>query len=302
MDETITRQLSRYAGSMSRRDMMRGLAMAAAAHATTGIATAQQRFNWAPLVDHIQINSDDVPRSREFYQKVMGLDLLRVGPPNDAECCPDESAFFGVGTRLILAIRKRPGRNIDHWSLLMNEFDQAAVIAELERRGSGPANHDLPGFYAADPDNVMMQFMGQPGPAGPTPPPPTAKGSLMTFEWAPLIDHMQINATDVKQSTEFYQKVLGLDLLRVGPPNDRDCCPDESAFFGVGKRLILAVRKAEPEATFDHYALLMNNFDRETVTKEFKARGVETKADRSGFHVVDPDGIKVQLMGQPGPA
>jgi catechol 2,3-dioxygenase-like lactoylglutathione lyase family enzyme len=278
--------------------------MAAAAHATAGVARvqAQQGFNWAPLVDHIQINSDDVPRSMEFYQKVMGLDLLRVGPPNDPQCCPDESAFFGVGTRLILAIRKRPGRNIDHWSLLMKGFDQAAVTAELKRRGSGPATHDLPGFYAADPDNVFVQLMGRPGPAGPTPPPPTAKGSSMTFQWAPLIDHMQINSNDVRRSTEYYQKVLGLDLLRVGPPNDRDCCPDESAFFGVGKRLILAVRKAEPAATFDHYALLMNNFDREAVTKEFKARGVETKADRSGFHVVDPDGIKVQLMGQPGPA
>ena len=300
----MTSMLRRSVGSMSRRDMIRGLAMAAAAHATSGVARAQtgQRFQWAPLVDHIQINSDDVPASTDFYRRVMGLDLLRVGPPNDPDCCAEESAFFGVGSRLILAIRKRPGQNIDHWALLMNNFDQDAVIAELKRRGSGPGTHDLGGFYAADPDNVFVQLMGQPGPAGPTPPPPTVKGSTMTFEWAPLIDHMQINSNDVKRSTKYYTEVLGLDLLRVGPPNDRDCCPDESAFFGVGKRLILAVRKAEPAPMLDHYALLMNNFDREAVTKEFKARGVETHLDQSGFHVVDPDGVKVQLMGQPGPA
>lgn len=123
------------------------------------------------------------------------------------------------------------------------------------------------------------------------------------FQWAPLIDHVQINSQNVRASTEFYQKVLGLDLLRLGPPNDRNCCPDESAFFGVGKRLILAVRKAEPVGVIHHWALLMNNFDQAAVAKELKARGIETASNpATGFHVVDPDGSKIQLMGQPGPA
>ena len=133
----------------------------------------------------------------------------------------------------------------------------------------------------------------------------TASGQSagMKFDWAPLIDHVQVNASDVRKSAEFYQKVLGLDLLRVGPPNDRNCCPDTSAFFGVGKRLILAVRGNKPAGMIHHWALLMNNFDREAVTRELKARGIEPRMNpESGFHVVDPDGVEVQLMGQPGPA
>lgn len=75
-------------------------------------------------------------------------------------------------------------------------------------------------------------------------------------------------------------KVLGLDLLRVGPPNNRECCPDESSFFGVGKRLILAIRKAKPAPTIDHYALLMTNFNKDAVIKELGARGASTRKTR----------------------
>lgn len=232
---------------------------------------------------------------------MLGLDLLRVGPPNDPNCCPGDSAFFGVGSRLIIAIRKLPGRNIDHWSLMMKGFNQAAFTDEIARRGSSVAKHALPGFYVADPDGILIQMMGQPGPAGDKPPTPPPPGGSMKFEWAPLIDHMQINTDNVRRSTEYFQKVLGLDLLRVGPPNNRNCCPDESAFFGVGKRLILAIRKAQPAPMLDHYALLMTNYNKEAVTKELIARGATPKEDQTGYHVVDPDGIKIQIMGQPGP-
>ena len=113
---------------------------------------------------------------------------------------------------------------------------------------------------------------------------------------------MQINAADVRKSTEFYQKGLGLDLLRVGPPNDRDCCPDTSEFLGVGKRLVMAIRKNEPAGLTHHWALLMNGYDQAKVTAELKRRGIEPRmTPESGFHVVDPDGVEIQLMGQPGP-
>jgi catechol 2,3-dioxygenase-like lactoylglutathione lyase family enzyme len=291
------------AGTLSRRALIRGAVALGAGWAAGPLLRAQSPapFVWEPLVDHIQINSDDPRKSAEFYQKVMGLNLLRVGPPNDPECCPDRDAFFGVGERLILAIRKLPGRNIDHWALMTKGFKQEEFTAALKQRGAEPAKHELPGYYIQDPDGVLCQIMGQPGPPGKKPAAPAPAGVNMKFEWAPLIDHMQINSQNVRKLTEYYQKVVGLDLLRVGPPNNRDCCPDESAFFGVGKRLILAIRKGGAPA-LDHYALLMTNFNKDAVTKELIARGVTPKEDASGFHVVDPDGVKIQIMGQPGPA
>jgi catechol 2,3-dioxygenase-like lactoylglutathione lyase family enzyme len=230
--------------------------------------------------------------------------LLRTGPPNDPACCPDDSAFFGVGNRLVLAIRKRAGRNLDHYSLMLSGRDQRAFAADLAARGGGLATHDLAGVYVRDPDGVLVQVMTQPGPGSQVPlteAPPAPGG--MRFEWEPLVDHVQVSSEDVRRATAYYRDVLGLNLLRVGPPNNRDCCPDESAFFGVGTRLVLAIRKQSPGRTLDHYALLMKNFNRDAVTKELAARGAIAKqSPETGFYVEDPDGIKVQLMGAPGPA
>jgi catechol 2,3-dioxygenase-like lactoylglutathione lyase family enzyme len=259
---------------------------------------------WAPFIDHVQINSDDVRRSTVFYRNVLGLQLLRTGPANAPACCPEESAFLGVGPRLVLAIRKRPGRNLDHYGLLRKGLSQSEFAEQLKRRGGNVATHDLPGVYLRDPDGILVQIMNQPGPSGPdaqTVAPPT-QGS-MRFEWEPLVDHVQVSSEDVRRATAYYRDIVGLDLLRVGPPNDRACCPDESAFFGVGSRLVLAIRKQSPGRTLDHYALLMKNFNREAVVKELMARGATSKqSPETGFYVEDPDGIKIQIMGAPGPA
>jgi len=273
---------------------------------------AQTPLEWAPFIDHVQVNSDDVPRSAEFYQRVLGLQLLRTGPPNAPSCCPDDSAFLGVGDRLVLAIRKRPGRNLDHYSLMLSGLDRRAFAAQLTERGGRLATHDLPGDYVRDPDGILVQVMSAPAQGGaPTPAPtaaPTAAAppsatDAMRFDWQPLIDHVQVSSQDVRQATAYYRDVLGLSLLRVGPPNDRNCCPDESAFFGVGTRLVLAIRKQSPGRTLDHYALLMRNFNRDAVAKELAARGAVSKqSPETGFYVEDPDGIKVQIMGAPGPA
>lgn len=261
---------------------------------------AQAALEWAPLIDHVQINSDDVRRSAEFYQRVLGLQLLRTGPANDPTCCPDESAFFGVGRQLILAIRKRPGRSLDHYSLRLSGPDLRSFATRVMDRGGQMATHDLPGEYVRDPDGILVQVMS------PRPVTPEASPSLAAatpFDWQPLIDHVQVSSQDVRRATAYYRDVLGLTLLRVGPPGDRNCCPDESAFFGVGTRLVLAIRKQSPGRTLDHYALLMKNFNRDAVTKELAARGAVAKqSPETGFYVEDPDGIKVQIMGAPGPA
>lgn len=108
------------------------------------------------------------------------------------------------------------------------------------------------------------------------------------------IDHVQVNAANVRKSTEFYQKVLGLSVLRVGPANNPTCCPDESAFMGVGKDLMIAIRKATPTTPagqIDHFGFRCKDFNTESMTKTLAARG----AKFSGSYVIDPDGCKVQL-------
>ena|SRR6185436_12427251 len=168
MESLISGLLKRYEnGGLSRRELVSGLAMLAAGAATAGTAEAQapKPIPWSPLIDHIQINSADPRKSAEFYQKVMGLELLRVGPAGpDRNCCPERDAFLGVGKRLILAIRKRdPVGAIDHWAMLAPGYKRETFVAMLKERGGELVKHDLGGDYVKDPDGVLCQLMGAPG-------------------------------------------------------------------------------------------------------------------------------------------
>ena len=168
MELTIANLLKRYeTGGVTRRELVRSLTLIATGTAAT-TASAQSGpppIPWEPLIDHMQINSRDPRKSAEFYQKVIGLDLLRVGPAGpERNCCPDRDAFFGVGKRLILAIRKRePVGALDHWSLLAPGYSTAKFEEVLKQRGGGLTKHDLGGTYVQDPDGVLCQLMGQPG-------------------------------------------------------------------------------------------------------------------------------------------
>ena len=162
MESMISSLLKRYeTGGLTRRDLIQGLALLAAG-TTAGSAAAQTApapIPWSPLIDHIQINSRDPQKAAEFYQRVMGLELLRVGPAGpDRDCCPDESAFLGVGQRLILAIRRRePYGVIDHWAMLAPGYTGDQFRAAIQERGG-----EFEGGYLPDPDGVLCQFMGGP--------------------------------------------------------------------------------------------------------------------------------------------
>jgi len=170
MENVVLDLVKRYeTGGLSRRDLIRGIALLAAGATVEQAVSAQgapDPIPWAPLVDHIQINSRDPRKSAEFYTRVMGMDLLRVGPPNDRTCCPDTDAFLGVGKRLLLAVRKRePFGVIDHWAMLAPGYNVEKFNGVLKGRGGAPAKHDLAGQYVQDPDGALCQLMGAPGPA-----------------------------------------------------------------------------------------------------------------------------------------
>ena len=170
MESVISDLVKRYeTGGLTRRDLIQGVTMLAAGASVAETLMAQSApapIPWAPLVDHIQINSRDPRKAAEFYTKVMGMDLLRVGPPNDRNCCPDTDAFLGVGKRLLLAIRKRePYGVIDHWAMLAPGYNMQKFNDALKERGGAAAKHDLAGHYVQDPDGALCQLMGAPGPA-----------------------------------------------------------------------------------------------------------------------------------------
>jgi catechol 2,3-dioxygenase-like lactoylglutathione lyase family enzyme len=117
----------------------------------------------------------------------------------------------------------------------------------------------------------------------------TASAAGTGFEGS-TINHVSIQVSDLKRSSEFYQRVFALPVRVAGNPN-------VAVRLGVGKSH-LTLRQDKASGIVDHFCMGVDNFNRDSVIRDLKQRGVTPEADEkgfAGFHVKDPDGFSVQL-------
>ena len=118
-------------------------------------------------------------------------------------------------------------------------------------------------------------------------------GSLAPAQDAGLkgvkIDHISIQVSDLPRAIAFYEKVFGLTILSEDKPN-------EISRLGAGK-IIVSLHHKSPFAIVDHFAIGVENFNKERVTQQLKALGItpEDNLD-AGFHIKDPEGMNVQIV------
>src|SRR5687767_14103085 len=104
------------------------------------------------------------------------------------------------------------------------------------------------------------------------------------------IDHISIQVTDMARSVEFYEKIFGLKILGEDKEN-------EIVRMGV-TRIIVSLHRKPPVGIVDHFAIAIDDFDREAVTAELAKHGLTAEQNLDyGFFVRDPEGIPVQIVG-----
>src|SRR5713101_4126490 len=104
------------------------------------------------------------------------------------------------------------------------------------------------------------------------------------------IDHVSIQVSDLPRSIAFYQKMFGLTVLSEDKPN-------EIVRLGAG-RVLVSLHHKSPTGLVDHFAIGVEKFNKELVTRELKERGTNTEDNLdAGFHIKDPEGISVQIVG-----
>lgn len=103
------------------------------------------------------------------------------------------------------------------------------------------------------------------------------------------IDHVSVQVSDLPRSVSFYEQIFGLKILGEDKPN-------EIVRLGAGKVLV-SLHHKNPTGIVDHFAIGVQNFNREAVTNKLKELGQnpENNLD-AGFHIKDPAGINVQIM------
>jgi len=101
------------------------------------------------------------------------------------------------------------------------------------------------------------------------------------------VNHISLQVSNLQRSTDFYQRVFGC------PVNKRD--GNNQLVFGKN---FLVLREGKPAAMVDHFAIGVDNFNKDSVSADLKARGatpIDQQGGGFGFHVLDPDGFPVQI-------
>jgi glyoxylase I family protein len=104
------------------------------------------------------------------------------------------------------------------------------------------------------------------------------------------IDHISVQVADMAQAIAFYENVFGLKVLNEDKEN-------EIVRMGV-TRIIVSLHRKPPVGIVDHFAIAIDDFNREAVTAELAKHGLTAEQNLDyGFFVRDPEGVPVQIVG-----
>jgi catechol 2,3-dioxygenase-like lactoylglutathione lyase family enzyme len=154
METTISNLVTGFEkGALTRRELVQGLTMLAAAGGAAVDAQAQGAAIKGVKIDHISIQVSDLPRSVAFYQKMFGFTIVSEDKPN-------EIVRLGVGKPVVSLHHKSPTGLVDHFAIGVENFNKEAVTRELKAQGATPEDNLDAGFHIMDPSGIGVQIVG----------------------------------------------------------------------------------------------------------------------------------------------
>jgi catechol 2,3-dioxygenase-like lactoylglutathione lyase family enzyme len=138
-------------GALTRRELIRGLAMLTA---TSGTATAglQEAGLKGAKIDHVSIQVANLQRSIGFYQKMFGLSVVSEDKSN-------EIVRLGIAKPLVSLHHKSPTGIVDHFAIGVEQFNKESITRDLKQRGANPEENIDAGFHIKDPEGLRVQIV-----------------------------------------------------------------------------------------------------------------------------------------------
>ena len=145
-------------GKLSRREAVTRLVTLAAATFAGHAAVAETSTTGptAPTfksvgLNHIALRVTDIPRSREFYGKHLGLKTLRESPRN---------CFMSAGRNNFLAMFRAQSPGLDHYCYTIERYQPDEAVRRLDLAGLKPERH-ANRVYFDDPDGIQLQLANE---------------------------------------------------------------------------------------------------------------------------------------------
>lgn len=152
MEAIISSLVTRFEkGTLTRRELIRGLAMLAAAGGTAAAAAEEAGFKGAKI-DHVSIQVNNLQRSIDFYQKMFGFSVVSQDKPN-------EIVRLGITKTLVSLHHKNPTGIVDHFAIGVEQFNKESVTRDLKLRGATPEENIDAGFHIKDPEGLNVQIV-----------------------------------------------------------------------------------------------------------------------------------------------
>jgi catechol 2,3-dioxygenase-like lactoylglutathione lyase family enzyme len=150
MESLISDLVSRFEkGSLSRRELVCGLAMLAAG-GTAAVAQEDIDFKDANI-DHVSIHVANLQRSVDFYQKMFGFSVVSQDQPG---------GIIRLGnTKVLVSVNHgSPAGIVDHFAIGIPRFTRESAARYLTQRGATPLEGDYAGLHVKDPDGINVQI------------------------------------------------------------------------------------------------------------------------------------------------
>jgi catechol 2,3-dioxygenase-like lactoylglutathione lyase family enzyme len=150
MEAIISNLVARFEqGSLSRRELVQGLAMLAASGTA---AAAQESLDFKSAdIDHVSIHVANLQRSVDFYQKMFGFTVVSQD---------QAQGIIRLGNNKVLVSINdgKPAGTVDHFAIGIPRFTNDAARRYLTERGATPLQGDYAGLHIKDPDGVNVQI------------------------------------------------------------------------------------------------------------------------------------------------
>ena len=142
-------------GSLTRRELIQGMAMIATVSRTASAAPTQASPIKGVRIDHVSIQVNDLSRSVDFYEKVFGFSVVSEDKPNEII----RLGTAGTTKTIVSLHHKKPTAVVDHFAIGLESFNKDAVTRELKKFSITPDDNLDAGFHIQDPEGMNVQIV-----------------------------------------------------------------------------------------------------------------------------------------------